>query len=160
MKKFLNKLSSMIEKIIVYFAISGLAFMLIVIFYQVVARYVFNNPPTWSEELALLVMIWISLLGAGIGVRTGIHMKVEIFLNLFPKWFQKFLELVVLILIGYFGYMMMKYSYILSIRLPNKMPATGIPVWWMYLPAMICGILIIFSIFIRVTVDLIGGDKK
>jgi len=142
----------LIEKIIVYFAISGLAFMLIVIFYQVVARYVFNNPPTWSEELALLVMIWISLLGAGIGVRTGIHMKVEIFLNLFPKWFQKFLELVVLILIGYFGYMMMKYSYILSIRLPNKMPATGIPVWWMYLPAMICGI--------RVTVDLIGGDKK
>jgi len=156
----LDKVSKFIGKIIIYFAVSGLAFMLVIIFYQVVARYIFNNPPTWSEELALLVMIWISLLGAGIGVRNEIHMKVELFINLFPEWFKKILETIVLILLGYFGYMMAKYSYILSIRLPNKMPATGIPVWWMYLPAMICGILMIFSIFIRITVDLFGGEKK
>lgn len=158
--KFLNKISEILEKIITYFAISGLAFMLIIIFYQVVARYIFNNPPTWSEELALLVMIWISLLGAGIGFRKEIHMKVELFINLFPNWLRKILEIVVLILLGYFGYMMTKYSYILSIRLPNKMPATGIPVWWMYIPAMICGILIIFSVVIRITVDLIFGEER
>lgn len=100
-------------------------------------------------------MIWISLLGAGIGVRNEIHMKVELFINLFPEKLKKFFEMIVLVLLGYFGYMMAKYSYVLSVRLPNRMPATGIPVWWMYLPAMICGILITFSVFIRLTVDML-----
>jgi len=160
MKKFLESTFNVLEKAIVYIDVTGLAIMLTIIFYQVVARYVFNKPPTWSEEIALLLMIWVTLLGAGIGVRRNLHMRVEIFLNLFPKWLQKLLEVIVLSLLAYFGYMMIKYSYILSVRLPNKMPATGIPVWWMYLPAVVCGVLILFSIFVKITVDLLGGDKK
>lgn len=31
---------------------------------QVVARYVFFSPPTWTEELARYAMIWAGLLGA------------------------------------------------------------------------------------------------
>ncbi|PLV59167.1 TRAP transporter small permease [Thermotoga sp. KOL6] len=158
--KILDKISKLVEKVIIYFAVIGLAAMLVIIFYQVIARYVFNNPPSWSEEISLLIMIWISLLGAGVGVRSGIHMKVELFTNLLPEWFKKTLEFIVLILIGSFGYVMAKYSYILSVRLPNRMPATGIPVWWMYLPAMVSGILIIFSVFIRITVDVFGRRRK
>ncbi|WP_235231267.1 MULTISPECIES: TRAP transporter small permease [unclassified Thermotoga] len=128
-------------------------------FYQVVARYVFNKPPTWSEETTLLVMIWVSLLTAGIGVRRGIHMKVELFLSTLPLLMRKVCEIAVLLVVGYYGYVMAKYSYILAIRLPNKLPATGISVVWMYMPASICGVLIIFSVAVKVLEYFLLSEK-
>ena len=39
--------------------------MLMLILLQVVGRYVFQNPPPWTEEAARFCMIWCGLLGAG-----------------------------------------------------------------------------------------------
>lgn len=49
----------------------------IAVFAQVVARYVFNQPPTWTEELARFCQVWIVLLAASICVRKGSHMAVD-----------------------------------------------------------------------------------
>lgn len=56
---------------------------------QVFARYVMNNPLTWSEELSRLVFIWTIFLGAGVMVRRGGHVAVDSLVMLFPKWLQK-----------------------------------------------------------------------
>ena len=44
---------------------------------QVVARYVFNQPPTWTEELARFCQVWIILLAASICLRKGSHLAVD-----------------------------------------------------------------------------------
>ena len=44
---------------------------------QVVARYVFNQPPTWTEELARFCQVWIVLLASSICVRKGSHLAVD-----------------------------------------------------------------------------------
>ena len=49
----------------------------IAVFAQVVARYVFNKPPTWTEELARFCQVWIILLGSSICVRKGSHLAVD-----------------------------------------------------------------------------------
>jgi len=134
--------------------------MVIIIFYQVIARYVFNNPPKWSEEIALLLMIWITLLVAGIELRKGIHMRVELFINLFTEKINKILDTVVYLIIAYYSLMMVKYSYLLSIRLPNKMPATGIPVLWMYIPASVCGILLFFNVVVKFLIDITDKFRR
>ncbi|MDE0782571.1 MAG: TRAP transporter small permease [Planktomarina sp.] len=36
---------------------------------QVVARYIFNSPPIWTEELSRYAMIWAGLLGATISFK-------------------------------------------------------------------------------------------
>ena len=36
---------------------------------QVVARYVFNQPPAWTEELARYAMIWAGLIGASLSFK-------------------------------------------------------------------------------------------
>ena len=43
----------------------------LLICYQVVARYVFNNPPSWSEELARITMIWMVYLGLAVALERG-----------------------------------------------------------------------------------------
>ncbi|ADA66323.1 TRAP transporter, DctQ-like membrane protein [Thermotoga neapolitana DSM 4359] len=153
--RVVNKINEIVENTTLGFATIGLFFMVGITFYQVVARYVFNRPPTWSEETTLLIMIWISLLMAGVGVKKGIHMKVELFLNALPFWIKKVAGIIVLLIIGYYGYAMAKYSYTLAIRLPNRLPATGISVAWMYMPASICGILIIFSVVMKLVEQFI-----
>jgi len=44
---------------------------------QVVARYVFNQPPIWTEELARFCQVWIVLLASSICVRKGSHLAVD-----------------------------------------------------------------------------------
>lgn len=47
-----------------YVAMLALAIMLCSILLQVVARYVFDAPPPWTEELGRYAMIWSGMLGA------------------------------------------------------------------------------------------------
>ena len=49
----------------------------IAVFAQVVARYVFNQPPTWTEELARFCQVWIILLASSICLRKGSHLAVD-----------------------------------------------------------------------------------
>jgi TRAP-type C4-dicarboxylate transport system permease small subunit len=50
-----------------------------VVFYQVVARYIFNDPPSWTEELARYCQVWIILLASSICIRKGSHLAVDYF---------------------------------------------------------------------------------
>src|SRR5260221_13260491 len=40
-----------------------------VLFSGVVARYAFNQPLVWSDELASVLFLWLAMFGAVIGVR-------------------------------------------------------------------------------------------
>ncbi|WID99503.1 TRAP transporter large permease subunit [Bosea vestrisii] len=42
----------------------------------VVARYVFHAPLVWSDELASILFLWLSMLGAVVALRRGEHMRM------------------------------------------------------------------------------------
>jgi TRAP-type C4-dicarboxylate transport system permease small subunit len=59
-------------------AIVGLfAVLTTAVFAQVVGRYVFNQPPAWTEELARFCQVWIILLASSICLRKGSHLAVD-----------------------------------------------------------------------------------
>jgi TRAP-type C4-dicarboxylate transport system permease small subunit len=58
--------------IVVLFAVLTTA-----VFAQVVARYAFNQPPAWTEELARFCQVWIILLASSICLRKGSHLAVD-----------------------------------------------------------------------------------
>lgn len=43
----------------------------------VIARYVFVSPLTWSDELASILFLWLSMLGAAIAFQRGQHMRMS-----------------------------------------------------------------------------------
>ncbi|MEQ6917774.1 TRAP transporter small permease [Halomonas aquatica] len=95
-------------------ALLGAILMLIVSvtlgFYQVMTRFVFDAPSTWSEVISRSAMIWCVFLGAAAGFRGGFMMSVEVIYRLVPGrrliWLEGFIAaccaLVLLVLI-YFG---------------------------------------------------------
>jgi len=67
--KFICILSSKLEAIAKIASILAIIGMLIVIILQIVARYIFASPPTWTEEIGKLLMIWGGLLGTSIAFK-------------------------------------------------------------------------------------------
>lgn|GEM_PF-141397 len=58
--------------------------MVIIIFAQVIMRYVFNNSLYWSEELGKFFFVWISWLGISLGEREGEHIKITMLTDKLP----------------------------------------------------------------------------
>src|SRR6476661_2087357 len=53
-----------------------------VLFSGVVARYVFNRPLVWSDELASVLFLWLAMFGAVIALRRGEHMRLTALVKL------------------------------------------------------------------------------
>jgi TRAP-type transport system small permease protein len=60
----LNRLSDGLNRAALLGAVLAVAVMLFAAGWQVIARYVLNQPPIWTEELARFSMVWGGLLGA------------------------------------------------------------------------------------------------
>ena len=56
---------------------AGLVLLEIVILLAgVTSRYVFRSPLIWSDELASILFLWLSMLGAVIALHRGEHMRM------------------------------------------------------------------------------------
>lgn len=60
-------------------------FMASMVFFQVVMRYVFSLPTSWSDELAIYAMLWSVYISVAWAVRERAHIRVMNFVQLFPK---------------------------------------------------------------------------
>ncbi|VTU33944.1 TRAP transporter large permease [Variovorax sp. PBL-E5] len=47
-----------------------------VLFAGVTSRYLFHAPLVWSDELASILFLWLSMLGAAVALRRGEHMRM------------------------------------------------------------------------------------
>ena len=59
-------------------------FMASMVFFQVVMRYVFSMPTSWSDELAIYAMLWSVYISVAWAVRERAHIRVMNFVELFP----------------------------------------------------------------------------
>jgi TRAP-type C4-dicarboxylate transport system permease small subunit len=62
-----------------------LAAMVVDVAIQVFFRYVIQNPPTWTEELARFLFAWQIFLGAGLAFGRGSHIVVDALLLVLPS---------------------------------------------------------------------------
>lgn len=61
-----------------------MAMMATLVFVNVVTRYGFNFSIIWAEEVSQYLMIWIAYLGAGLALREGRHVALEMFQDRLP----------------------------------------------------------------------------
>lgn len=68
--------------------------MTTLVFVNVVARYVFGYSIIWAEEISQYLMIWIAYLGAGLALREGRHVALEIVHDRLPAMSSRRLRMV------------------------------------------------------------------
>lgn len=91
MKKALKWLDDNLE---VFLCVILMSVMTLLVFLQVVMRYVFHNSLSWSEELARYVFIWLIYLGISYGCKLRKHIKIDAALYLFPKKARKYVVII------------------------------------------------------------------
>lgn len=70
--KFLTEINKLLE-----YLMGGLMLVLVTVtFIEVIRRYVFNNPTSWSSELCRFLLIWITFTGAAIVTKLGTHLSM------------------------------------------------------------------------------------
>lgn len=81
---------------------SLLAAMSVLVFGNVVGRYVFGTSLAWVEEASRYMMIWCAFLGAGLALRAGAHIAVELLPDALPRIPARFLRATIALIVGLF----------------------------------------------------------
>jgi len=140
-------------------AVTGLIVIVVCVLYQVFGRYILNDTPTWAEALALVLVLWVTMLGAAVGVRDAGHIGMESLLVWVKPETRRKLEIVIHLLSATFGAMMAWQGTILAESVMGyKIPTLGIPEGLNHVPVAIAGVLIVlFSI--EHIIALVKGEE-
>ena len=142
------RINGSMAKTCMIFSVAGLLVIVAIVFYQVFGRYVMNSSPTWTENFALVLVLYITLLGAAVGVRDAGHIGMESLLVLVPEKMRNRIELLIHALVIMFGAAMIYNGLVLGQSvLGYKIPNLGLPESIRYVPLVISGVLVIlFSV--------------
>lgn len=145
-----NKFLKLIEKSISTLSIFIFALMTVIVFAQVVLRYVFDMNIVWADEFSRYGMVWIAFIGATLGVIYGEHTRIDFFVNLLPKSGRIFMEVLNKFLCIFFLAVISYYS---VKSLDNLMllttPTLQIPTGIVHLVIPITGVIMIVYLFLQ-----------
>lgn len=147
-----------------------MASMAILVFANVVMRYVFNQSIFWVEEFTQIQMIWVAYLGAGLALREGRHVAVDMLQDLLPNPLRKTVRVCIAVSIALFlltllvlGVQIAMFTWdqeTPAMGLPSGLPYLGIPIG---AAAMLLHLLLFWRQFIArefVQAEEIGGDGE
>lgn len=151
MVKLLIHLKKGLVKALEIAVIVLVAVLVLDVLWGVFSRYVLGAQSRWTEELATMLLIWVSLLGAAVAFAAKAHLGVDYFVSKFDPSAQKLIEgFVQLIVFAFSAFALIHGGSILvseTLAAGQLSPALGLKVGYMYMAVPISGIFIcLFSI--------------
>ncbi|HEU0201610.1 MAG TPA: TRAP transporter small permease [Burkholderiaceae bacterium] len=121
-----------------WLVIALMALMATLVFINVVSRYVFNHSIIWVEELTQYQMIWITYVGAGLALREGRHVAVDIVEGLLPPLWRRRVRLAIgvailifLVAVAVLGFQIAAFTWDQEtpvLNIPTGVPYLGVPI--------------------------------
>jgi len=145
----------------VVIGIAGLALVAMtgVVAWGVFGRFVLNDTPAWAEASALLLMAWVILGAAAVGVREGFHMGFETLRDVLPAPVARLFKVLSDLTITLFGAAMCWYGSDLALTVWDAtLPTLGLPGTVEYLPVTLGGLIIALFGLERLFAHLVTGQ--
>ncbi|QNB47847.1 TRAP transporter small permease subunit [Thermanaerosceptrum fracticalcis] len=140
-----------------YICIALLAIMSVVVFWQVVCRFILKAALPWSEELSIYIMAWVTFLGASVGVKRGAHIGVEAMITFLPRKIQKYFTLLSYVASAIFFLMLIYFGSLIvqkQIATGQVSPAMRIPIYYAYLSIPVGSALMSLRFFEKIINEL------
>lgn len=122
----------------------GLFATTVIIFANVIARYVFQNSFVWAEELARYNIIWVAFIGMSLCARLGGHVSMDVLFSrlrgpsrLFVWRFINVVTTGFCVYLAFTGWLLVSSVW----RTGQISPATGLPMWVVYLAVPVGALL-------------------
>lgn len=119
--------------------------MMVVIFSQVVARYVFHHSLTWSEEVGRYIFVWISFLGLAAAFKAGAHVSLDLLVRYLKGVSRKSLELVNgALIVVLSSAILISGIKLFFLGMRQKSPALKLPMHWVYIVVPVSGLILLY----------------
>lgn len=145
----MDKLLKGVRSVLYGFSVVAMSVMLVIIFAQVVTRYLFNYTPEWSEELARFLFVWVVFLGSALIMGESGHLAVQFLPDKFKGTaFGTVLDVVINVC-GYvfIGLLLTQGWKMTSIMTFQRAPGLDIPMSWVYVIIPVSCVLMLLYLF-------------
>lgn len=133
---------------------------------QIISRYVFNNPLTWTEQLCRFVFIWMMMLGIPVLFYEKEFMAFDLLLHALPGKTQQVVTILIKIGICAFAVFWLFGSVKLCMGTMNKLTSgVRIHYYWLYGAQALSALLILWVMAVQTVQDTMqlfrkGDDRK
>jgi len=136
----IERLLDRVSQLCLFLSCIALVLLVIIFGWLVFGRYVLNDTPTWVEQLALLLVVYITFLGAAAGVHEDTHLGVTFVREAMPVWLRNALRIIGDIALTAFGaVMLVSCIELVEFGWNTKLPMLNVPESFRTLPAALCG---------------------
>ncbi len=123
-----------------------MAGMVVIISSQVWYRFVLNDPLSWSEELGRYMFVWISFIGAAVGVRYRVHLGVDLLEKMVTPRAYRYLAVLVSLIVQIFLVIVVYQGWdILKVVHFQKSASMGIPMTYPYAAVPVGALLMLIN---------------
>ena len=141
--------------------LAGVSFLAMVAFtcWQVITRYILQNPSSWSEELVSYLFAWMALLGASIVVGERGHMNIPILVDRMGPAARKVLNIFAEVVACIFAAVILVYGgiQITTLAMGQMTSSLGVPIGIFYIVLPLCGVLNIIYTILNI-IGIVKGE--
>lgn len=152
-KKFITNIDQYVSAII-FIAI------MVLLFVQVVSRYIFRHSFTWTEELSVLMFVWMTYLGVSSAVTYRKNLRIDALLDVVPFKVKKAMLIISdVVFIAFNIYLIFPFLKLIESIGTAKTPLLGIPkaisYWLIPVILVVTCVKLVFDI-----IKLVHEDEK
>lgn len=142
----MGAIKKLVDTVVAWLCIVLFSCMTVLVTYQVITRYFFNQPSAVSEILAKYMFIWVVLFGAAYVFGTREHMNIAFLKDKLPTKIRLVVEMLGELVIVLFGYFVMYEGGLKgAMRQMSQIdPSLGIPMGVIYGAIPASGVLMMF----------------
>ncbi len=128
--------------------IAMMAVMTTLVFMNVVCRYILNFSIIWAEEVSQYLMVWVAFLAAGLALRQGRHVAIEMLQDRLPSRARRMTRhLVALLLILFMGILTVLGFQFVRFAWDQETPVLNIPLGIPYMAVPVGALLLVIHLF-------------
>lgn len=138
-------IKNLFNKVLEFICSALFVFITCVGTYQIVVRYIFNNPSTVSEELLTYSFTWLALLAAALVFGKQEHMRMSFLADKFEGKSAIIIGIVTELLVMTFAALVLVYGGVSITKLTATQitASLGVKMSYIYMILPICGVIII-----------------
>ncbi len=142
----MESIKNILNKIIEIFCIAIMGVMTLLVTWQVITRYFFNNPSVVTEQTSQYLFVWLVMYGSAYVFGKREHMQISFVRDLAPKGIRKIIDTFQEMIITIFVVGVMVYGgYFTTLKqMAQTDAALQIPMGVIYSAIPISGVMIIF----------------
>lgn len=154
-KSIIDRIIDFLYDVIQWVCVICLAGQVVVVSYAVFGRFVLNSTPAWSDEIARVLMVWMSLLAASLAVKDDTHVRIAIFDKIFgPRGIKIRDTIFALLNIFFCSVLFWKGIDLISQTTRTKLPGSGLPSSILYASICVGGLAMAIMLLYRLWREL------